>query len=552
MSAPGGVRLTAIQQRTIGRYELLREIGHGTMGVVYEARDPLLERPVALKMIQIAFATSAEEFATFQQRFFAEARIAARLSHPGIVVVHDVGQDAETGELYIAMEHLEGSTLSEMLRPALALPWREALRITSRIAEALHYAHVHGVVHRDVKPANIMVVASGEPKIMDFGIAKTETARIKLTLAGQSIGTPLYASPEQTLGEPVDARSDLFSLGAIAYSLLTGRAAFAAGNIAGVVARVIGSDPVPPSSLVPDLPPDLDRVIARALAKTPAARYQDGAAIGEDIADLLAGSPPRHVSGAAPLLETRCERDLDFHPPPLGRDTQPMPRRVNRTLDVEAEFASLLELPVVESRSEEPARQAAVTAQAPQQSVSTSAGRQPGVTVAAQPTTQGAALRWLGWTIAALAVVGALAATRSLGPSGQLASAPVAPQAADETSARAAEAPAAAAREPGRLSLRFERPPRGASVRVWVDRNLVAEQRWADRPAEPTRLLLFGSDGTDGLDLQPGGHDVEVEVAWDGKRSSSRIWGDVKAGATRQLRARVAGVLKKHLSLEWE
>lgn len=544
--------MIAIQQRTIGRYELLREIGHGTMGVVYEARDPLLERPVALKMIQIAFATSAEEFATFQKRFFAEARIAARLSHSGIVVVHDVGQDTKTGELYIAMEHLEGSTLSEVLRPALALPWREALRITGRIAEALHYAHVHGVVHRDMKPANIMVVASGEPKIMDFGIAKTETARIKLTLAGQSIGTPLYASPEQAFGGPVDGRSDLFSLGAIAYSLLTGRAAFAAGNIASVVARVIGSDPVPPSSLAPDLPSDVDRVIARALAKDPAARYQDGAAMGEDIADLLARSPPRHVSGTAPLVETRPDQELDLHPPPLGGDTLSMPGRVKRALDIEAAFGSLVEPPVVESRIEEPARQAAVTAPAPQPSVSMSAGRQPGVMAAARPTTHGAALRSLGWAIAALAVVGALTFARSLRLSGRLASAPVAPQAADETSAHAAEAPAVAAREPGRLSIRFERPPRGASVRVWVDRNLVAEKRWADRPAEPARLLLFGSDGRDALELEPGGHDVEVEVTWDGKRSISRIRGDVKAGATRRLRARVAGVLKKHLSLEWD
>jgi serine/threonine protein kinase len=518
--------LTAIQQRTIGRYELLREIGHGTMGVVYEARDPLLERPVAVKMIQIAFATSAEEFATFQQRFFAEARIAARLSHPGIVVVHDVGRDAETGELYIAMEHLEGRTLSEILRPAVALPWREALRITGRIAEALHYAHVNGVVHRDMKPANIMVGASGEPKIMDFGIAKTETARIKLTLAGQALGTPLYASPEQALGGPVDGRSDLFSLGAIAYSLLTGRAAFAAGNIAGVVARVIGSDPVAPSSLAPDLPPDVDRLIARALAKDPAARYQDGAAMAGDIADLLAGSPPRHLDGAEP----------DLRPPPLGRDTLSMPGRVHRALDLDAEFAALVE-PVV--------------APAPQPSVSTSAGSQPGVRVAAQPALPRTALPWLGLALATLAVVGALAAARSPEPSGPPASGPVAHPAAETTSAHAAETPAAA-REPGRLSIRFERPPRSAGVRVWVDRDLVAEQRWADRPAEPTRLLPFGSDGGGGLDLEPGGHDVEVEVTWDGKRSSSRIWGHVRAGETRQLRAKVSGVLKKRLSLEWE
>lgn len=214
-----------------------------------------------------------------------------------------------------------------------------------------------------------------------------------------------------------------------------------------------------------------------------------------------------------------------------------MPGRVHRAWDIDAEFAALVEPEV---------------APAPQPSVPASAGSQPGVTVAARPGMPRTALPWLGLALATLAVVGALAAARSPGSSGRLASAPLARQAADETSAPAAETSSAAAREPGRLSIRFERPPRSASVRVWVDRNLVAEQRWADRPAEPTRLLPFGSDGADGLDLEPGGHDVEVEVTWDGKRSSSRVWGHVKAGETRQLRAKVSGVLKKRLSLEWE
>jgi serine/threonine protein kinase len=502
-----------VQQRTIGRYELRREIGRGAMGVVYEARDPLLERTVAVKMIQIAFATSPEESATFRERFFAEARIAACLSHPGIVVVHDVGRDAGTGELYIAMEHLEGRTLSDVLRPGVALDWREALRITGRLAEALHHAHVHGVVHRDMKPANVMLLASGEPKIMDFGVAKTETACFKLTLAGQSIGTPLYASPEQILGHPVDGRSDVFSLGAIAYSLLTGHDAFAAGNLAGVVSRVIGSDPALPSSLVPDLPPQVDRVIARALAKELPARYQDGAALGEDIAALLAGLPPRHAD-----------------PSPSGDETLPIPHPPDRTLDLEAEFAAL-----VEPRSDGP--------------VQREAGTSP---PAARPKARRAALWWLGLASAALGAIGVLAAARSPAHSERQASAPLESGAAETTNAHGAVAPAAALREPGHLSIRFQRPPRGASVRVWVDRTLVAQERWVDRPEEPTRLLAFGASGPDTLHLEPGGHDVEVELAWEGKRSSSRIWGEVRPGATRRLVAKVGGVLRKHLSLEWD
>jgi serine/threonine-protein kinase len=437
--------------------------------------------------------------------------------------VYDVGRDAGTGELFIAMEHLEGHPLSDILRPAAALPWRDALRITGRLAEALHYAHSRGVVHRDIKPANIMLLPSGEPKIMDFGIAKTQTARLELTSAGQSIGTPLYASPEQALGDPVDGRSDLFSLGAIAYALLTGQAAFAATNLAGIVFRVVGSDPPPPSSLSPDLPPEVDRVIARALAKDPAARYPDGAALARDVAELLAGWPPSDAIDAAPPVERwpRPEPNLSV-PPPCAGDTLSMGRHPGKP------------------RGTAPA--------APE---STPAGGPPGALPSTRTSTRPAVLRGLGLAIAALGVVGAFAATPALRFPGRQAPPPPASRLADETGARRAQ-PAASPREVGRLSIRLERPPAGASVAVWVDRRLVAEERWGDRPQARSRLVSFGPDGVDTLVLEPGGHDVEVEITRDGKRSSSRTWGQVNAGATRQLRAKVGGVLRKGLSLEWE
>jgi serine/threonine-protein kinase len=536
------------RSRTIGRYELRREIGRGSMGIVYEAHDPLLERSVAVKTIQIAFATSLEEFATFEQRFFAEARIAAGLAHPGIVVVHDVGRDAGTGELFIAMEHLEGRPLSDILRPAVALPWREALRITGRLAEALHYAHSRGVVHRDIKPANIMLLSSGEPKIMDFGIAKTQTAHLQLTSAGQTIGTPLYASPEQALGDPVDGRSDLFSLGAIAYALLTGRAAFAATNLAGIVLRVVGSDPPPPSSLARDLPPEVDRLIARALAKDPAARHPDGAALAEDIAELLAGSALPDAIEAAPPAESWPHAEPNISaPPPRAGDTLSMRRHAGRPGHAGAELAA-----PAEPHVEEPTQTAPETAQAPLESPeSTPAGASPGTPPADRTSTRPAVLRWLGPAIAALGVVVAFAAAPSLRLPGQQALPAPESRRADETSARR-EAPAASSREVGRLSIRFERPPAGASVAVWVDRSLVAEERWDDRLEEKTRLVSFGPDGADALILEPGGHDVEVEITRDGKRSSSRIWGQVNSGGTRLLRAKFGGVLRKSLSLEWE
>src|SRR5262245_7340244 len=279
----------------IGRYEIQRELGRGMMGVVYEAHDPALGRRIALKVIRLAFAASEEEQRSFHQRFLVEARVAARLSHPGIVVVHDVGQDPERATPYIALEYLVGRTLGEIVTEGKPMEWREALRITKGVAEALHHAHTQGVIHRDIKPANIMILESGEPKIMDFGIAKIESGQ--LTSAGQFFGTPLYMSPEQALGRPLDARSDLFSLGTLAYYMVTGQQAFGAAAVPRIITRVIQEDPPPPTHVVREVPADLDYYIARALAKDPADRYCDGTTMAEDAEDTLAARSPRHRHG---------------------------------------------------------------------------------------------------------------------------------------------------------------------------------------------------------------------------------------------------------------
>jgi serine/threonine-protein kinase len=277
------------QPATIGRYDIRREIGRGMMGVVYEAFDTVLGRTIALKAIQLAFPVAPHEREEFERRFFAEAQIAARLSHPNIVVVHDVGRDPESGTLFIALEHLEGRPLSAIVTPGSPLPWREALRIVQRVAEALHHAHAQGVVHRDVKPANIVLLTSGEPKILDFGIARLAQEQGHLTPGKHFFGTPLYMSPEQALGRPVDGRSDLFALGAVLYFLLLGRAAFAAENIPTILVRVVRQYPPPPSFLRAEIPAVVDDIVARATAKDPAHRYPDGKSMAEDIEDILAG-----------------------------------------------------------------------------------------------------------------------------------------------------------------------------------------------------------------------------------------------------------------------
>jgi hypothetical protein len=270
------------------------------MGVVYEAWDPDLGRTIALKTVG-AFSLSRSERKKYERRFQTEARAAARLSHPGIVVVHDVGRDPESGLLFMALERLEGETLADRLASGRRFEWREALRIVGRVAQALHHAHAQGVVHRDVKPANVMILRSGEPKILDFGIARVDAGH--LTTAGELFGTPLYMSPEQARGEAVDARSDLFSLGTIAYALLTGESPFAGPSVPAILARVAHRSARPPSESVPGLPRDVDLVLARAMAKAPADRYPDGRMLAEDIEDVLAGRPPRHREGWKPTLD---------------------------------------------------------------------------------------------------------------------------------------------------------------------------------------------------------------------------------------------------------
>jgi serine/threonine-protein kinase len=271
------------ENRRFGRYEIVAELGRGAMGVVYQARDPQIDRLVALKTVSL-FNQEPEQEEEFRQRFVCEAQAAGRLQHPGIVAVFDVGEEVESDEPFIVLEYVAGESLSRILSREKKLSLPRALTLAEEIADALDYAHAQGVVHRDIKPANILVTQEGRAKIADFGIAKLNLAHF--TLPGRLLGTPAYMAPEQLVGEAVDGRSDLFSLGVILYVMVTGHSPFHGNSATTVCFKVVNREPVPASAFDLDLPRALDPVISRAVAKDPAERYQRGAEFANDLRQL--------------------------------------------------------------------------------------------------------------------------------------------------------------------------------------------------------------------------------------------------------------------------
>ena len=285
---------------TIGRYQILEELGRGQMGAVYRARDPQIDRVVAIKVI-LTQRLSPDELKQYKERFQREAQAAGRMSHPGIITVHDISED-DSGEPYLVMEFVEGTSLDRLL-PAGAERWPlpRTLDLVKQVALALDYAHQRDVIHRDIKPANILVTPQGQAKIADFGVAKmlgTQT-----TQSGNLIGTPAFMSPEQFSGAAVDARSDLFSLGAVLYWMCTGEKPFPGDTLTAVSFKVVYAAPLPANQLNPSLPSSLVTALDRCLAKNPGGRYASCAALATDLEAIAAGRPiagPPIVEPAGP------------------------------------------------------------------------------------------------------------------------------------------------------------------------------------------------------------------------------------------------------------
>ncbi|HEX5434417.1 MAG TPA: serine/threonine-protein kinase [Candidatus Angelobacter sp.] len=279
---------------TVGRYEIIEELGRGAMGVVYKAKDPTIGRTVALKTLRLD--VHGLETAEMVRRFQNEARAAGVLSHPNIVTIYDAGE--QDGIFYIAMEFMQGTTLHELLAEHHILPTEDVIQYSRQICKGLDYAHSHGIVHRDVKPANIMITANGTVKIMDFGIAK---AGGSMTSTGQVLGTPNYMSPEQVKGRPLDGRSDLFSFGVILYEMLTGEKPFVGQNVTTIIYKIVNENPIAPRDLDVTVHPGLSAIVTRALAKSPDDRYQNGADLVRDLESYkLAGAPLHATSKITP------------------------------------------------------------------------------------------------------------------------------------------------------------------------------------------------------------------------------------------------------------
>ncbi len=475
----------------IGRYTIEAEVGRGTMGIVYRAKDTLLARTVALKTVG-AFPGASDDAAAFERRFLNEARAAAALSHPNIVAVHDFGSDPATGTLFIALEFLQGETLEAVARRG-PMEWAPACRIVARVARALYAAHASGIVHRDVKPANIMLLPSGEPKVMDFGIAKVPAS--ELTRAGEVFGTPSNMSPEQALGDALDGRSDLFSLGTVLYQLLTGRRAFTGENLPKILTAVVNQTPPPPSRSAA-VPAGIDQVVAMALAKSPNDRYETGEVMAEDLEDVVAGRAPRHAAARTPAPDD----------PLAGLLETP-----------EAAVATIALGPHVGVQAID--RRPAPPSPAPV--LSPPPWRRFGV-----PGALAAGLLLIvivGWR---------LSADKAVGPTNV---APASPE---------ADAPA-------RITVDFEHHMRSGGLKVWIDDALVLDRPLEGRLVQKVgRVRLYKGRILETFEVTPARHTVRAEVAWDGKVRTARSAATFRPDSSRTLDVEVLRVLDD-LTLEW-
>jgi serine/threonine-protein kinase len=278
------------QPTQFGRYQVVRVLGRGAMGLVYEGIDPRLNRSVAIKVISTAGIDDPELRASYSRRFIGEAQAVARLNHPHIVTLYDFGE--EDGVAYMVMELVRGEELAAYFDMTqdfhLEFTLEDAVRMTCELLEALGYAHRHGVIHRDIKPANVMLGHDLRVKLTDFGVARMAAVNAE-QLDSELVGTPSFMSPEQITGQAVGPRSDLFAVGIILYQFLTNERPFRGAGIFAVQQKILHEQPVPPSLLNPLLDPSFDRIVSRALAKQPEDRYPDAYGLRDDLLRALAG-----------------------------------------------------------------------------------------------------------------------------------------------------------------------------------------------------------------------------------------------------------------------
>ncbi len=311
---PSGL-VTDTVHRVIGRYEILRTIGAGGMGVLWLARDPMIDRLVAIKLMR-----EGVESATSRERFMREARSAGRLHHPNIVTIFDVGE--QDGQPFIAMQYVEGETLADMIHRQATLSVIRRLRWMEDLCVGLQYAHRAGIIHRDIKPANVMVDEGDAVKILDFGIARLGMAGLTL---GGIVGTLNYMAPEQMEGLPIDARADIFSLGALFYELLSYRRAFPGGVADGILTKILHRDPRPLDHIVQDIDPQLVAIVGRCLAKKADSRYADCLALAQEIATVRLRLEQRQINDSA---------DLDTDVVPSLADKVETPKRARQRVEL--------------------------------------------------------------------------------------------------------------------------------------------------------------------------------------------------------------------------
>ncbi len=269
--------MTTLELSHLGRYRVLEELGRGAMGVVHKAEDPSLDRVVAIKAVQLS--SDAVDSMDYQARFYQEAKAAGSLNHPGIITIYDTGREGNWA--YIAMEFLEGVELRDLMANT-RIPLSLALHLTAQVADALDYAHERGIVHRDIKPGNIMVLRGDHAKIMDFGIARMRVSSVQ-TQVGLVLGSPKYMSPEQVAGRRVDHRSDIFSLGVLLFEMVGGIAPFSGKDVGDLMYSIVNTSQLRPSQLNPAVPEMLDLIVAKALQKEVVARYQSAREFAEDL-----------------------------------------------------------------------------------------------------------------------------------------------------------------------------------------------------------------------------------------------------------------------------